>query len=66
MREIWIVTIRVMPLIITAPWGEFYSTNVHCVCVCMCVCTVYRETLTKGKFDESGSNCQIKPINIKL
>ena len=54
MREIWIATIRVMPLIITAPWGEFDSTNVHCVCVCVCVCVcicvcVYR---ILGNFDE--------------
>ena len=33
------------------------------------VCTVYRETLTKEKFDEfdkPGSIVKLKPINIKL
>ena len=28
--------------------------------------TVYRETLTKGKFDESGTNRQQKLLKIKL
>ena len=47
-REIWIVTIRVMQLITTVPWGEFNGM----LCMCMHVYSVFKIRNGKRYFNK--------------